>query len=482
MDLRQAERDKYVNELEKRTYSTTMRSATVVTRAGVSLNLSFAPGVTVLSGGNGAGKSSVLAAIHDCLCGSSRPNILAQPPKWIESIEIEGTRSGDSWTANWSAESESGTGCPVDVVYVNAVAETESFLAMLRSDASASDLFEGVDAAEFDADELALASFILKRQYQAVSFKETSAFDEEDSPQALFEATFADVTYSTMSMGRGELAALHLLWKLTRLEPGTIVLLEEPESHLSVTSQALLIDALIVLAVERDLTLVVSSHSPSFFYRLPDGHVSLVFSLPRVRFDTSLPTATAARHLALPAARRLVILVEDAVASDLLISLVGELDRNLLAQIDVGVLKTAESGIRALLNNLKVARASRRLPVLGVLDGDQRGVGGDSRDLINYLPGVDAPEKVIREALIKWWSGDGKNWHPTTPGGADELTRALDQADGADHHDWLFDVSRQIGGVSRLVDATAALLLQEQSVRRQAEQLVDWLRRSADGR
>jgi predicted ATPase len=481
VDLRQAERDKYIKELEKRSYSTTMRSATVVTRAGASLNLNFAPGVTVLSGGNGAGKSSVLAAIHDCLCGTSKPDMLAQAPKWIESIEIEGASAGETWTANWSA-SESGVGCPVAVVYVNAVAETESFLAMLRSDASAGDLFEGVDSAEFNADELALASFVLKRQYRAVSFKETSAFDEEDSPQALFEVTFADVTYSTMSMGRGELAALHLLWKLTRLDPGTVVLLEEPESHLSVTSQALLIDALIVLAVERDLTLVVSSHSPSFFYRLPDGHVTLVSSLPRARFDTSLPTATAARHLALPAARRLTVLVEDAVASDLLISVLGELDRNLLAQIDVGVLKTAESGIRSLLNNLKVARASRRLPVLGVLDGDQRGVGGDSRDLINYLPGGDAPEKLIREALIKWWSGDGENWNPTTPGGAGELTRALDQADGADHHDWLFEVSRQLGGVSRLVDATAGLLLQERSVREQAEQLVDWLRRSADGR
>jgi len=105
---------------------------------------------------------------------------------------------------------------------------------------------------------------------------EITAFSEDEAPLPYFEVVSMGKRYSLLQMGRGELAATYLLWKLDSAAPGSVVLVEEPESHLAAFSQDLLVDAMVSAVVDRDLCLIISSHSPGFFQRLPSRNVILV--------------------------------------------------------------------------------------------------------------------------------------------------------------------------------------------------------------
>ena len=235
MALRYAERRKTLDSLVKRAYPTAIQSAQVAFGSSQTESLTFRPGLTVVAGGNGAGKSTVLAALFFC---HSLDEVLlkANDVPWLRSLSATGIADGHEWQAgvNFITGDRSGER-PFECVYINASSETEMILQQLGGDANVGDLLEGLDPLVLDNEIPQSLGYALRREYSTLQVYEIDAFVETDRdlPIPYFVVESMGTRYSLPKMGRGELCAFYLLWRLERLASGSIVLLEEPESHLT---------------------------------------------------------------------------------------------------------------------------------------------------------------------------------------------------------------------------------------------------------
>lgn len=73
-------------------------------------------------------------------------------------------------------------------------------------------------------------------------------------------------------MGLGELSMFCLWWNLSRVEQGSILLVDEPEAFASPHSQYALVDELVVRCVERELTVIVSTQTEAVHMRVLGKH------------------------------------------------------------------------------------------------------------------------------------------------------------------------------------------------------------------
>ncbi|WP_170155932.1 ATP-dependent nuclease [Umezawaea tangerina] len=472
--MRFAEREKTFTSLARRKYTTSLTSALLNGSEAGSHEMVFAPGVTVVCGGNGAGKSSMLGAILRCLGDDqAESSTFARVPYWLAGITVKGSYHGEIWEAHYDCASATRSGtCPIPVVYIDASAETERILTLIRQDDNPGDLVEGIDSAPFFAEQVDLLSYVLRRSYTEVNVFEITAFSEDDTPTPFFTLESMGQKYDLTQMGRGELAAAYLIWRLGAVEKGSVVLLEEPESHLAVFSQQALAEVVVGIVVERDLTVVVSSHSPGFIHRLPLDHAIMLSASPVPLIRSGLTTSEVAQHLGLQPARDAILVVEDVVAAEFLASVLDHTAPDLASKVSIKFAESGESGVRRTVAELKASESSTAFAVLGVLDGDQRAEGAE----FGYLMGDVAPEEVMRDLAAAWRADADPEWTPSFPGGRHALQLALERYDGLDHHDWVIELSRVLGGRRKFVDEMAQLCLRDPSVRDQAEQLVKWLR------
>lgn len=484
--MRLAERAARLQKLSRRTYSTVLQHAQIDVTLGdgrhTVLQLDFSPGITVISGGNGAGKSTLLGATWRCLSGSEPEAGSAIPgiPKWLHGIHIRGRHGGQQWAASFDTMTGTkNSSFSKEVVFIDPAAETEEILRQFRLDPQHADLLEGVDPSAFGRDQLETLSYVLRREYSEFLVYEVTAFSTDDSAVPYFEAASMGKRYSLLEMGRGELAAAYLLWRLREQQAGTVVLLEEPESHLAAFSQDNLVDAIVALVVERDLCLVVSSHSPGFFQKLPPDHVVMVSSLPNPMIRAKMSASEIGSHLGVEPHTAAVVLVEDQVAAELLHAILSATDRETLRHLDIRAVRTGESGVQRIVN--EIAAGSRdSVRILGLLDGDQRGTEeGAPPGPIGFLIGSSAPETLLRELLTEWWYGQHVGWRPPLPGGEDALRMALERLDGRDLHDWIHELAQEFGSLRAVVRAGVELALTLDTYQKQSDEMVSWLRRQS---
>lgn len=473
-----------MDALARRSYRTGLSYAELHSTTGAALRLDFSPGLTVLTGGNGAGKSSTLGALARCLDDREQwPIGTPERPPWLTSLKVHGTTDGAAWErAVQFNDPDDALGRlevrpSVPVLYLDPAASMENLIRRYLNDESPNDLIEGLDPTEFDGEDLELASFLLRRQYSSLGVYEVTAFSGEDEPDPWFVSSVMGTDYSLLNMGRGELTALYLIWKLGNVEPGSVVLLEEPEAHLATFSHDALVDVLVHLIHKRDITLVVSSHSPSFFERLPNGSVALVSSLPAPQIRSHLSTSEIASHLGSPAIGAVHLITEDRVGAALLRALIQEVDRQVLRRASIWYATSGESGVRRVIGEIEKGEGGAAHALLGILDGDQRPTEDASGEgLFAYLVGAAPPEGVLRHAFDSWRTGEHADWSPQLPGGEDALRLVLERIDGLDHHDWLEELRREYGGLDTFLGGTVSILLLDQQLASQAEELLRAIR------
>ncbi|MDE8669828.1 AAA family ATPase [Pseudarthrobacter sp. H3Y2-7] len=364
--------------------------------------------------------------------------------------------------------------CPENVHYIDAAIETGKILAMLREDPNYLDLIEGVDPAPASAEMMTLASYVLNRQYDHIDTFEITSVSEEDFAVPFFRIATHGADYTVLGMGRGELATIYLLWRLDQLSNGGVVILEEPETHLAAISQRKLTEALAIISGDKDLTIIMSTHSPGVFESLPAGQVSLISSLPELSVSTGLDSRALASRLGLRRSLRCVAVTEDLFAAQMLEMILRRLDKSLLDCVGISFAADGESAVRTIVNGLRAYRTSGKVPhrIVGILDGDQRATEADV-DGFSYLPGLQSPERVLESRLKAWLAGHEKFAFPTDVDA--KLRAALVDAQGLDHHDWLICVAEHFNGTAVLLDALANFLFEDSIFVQQAYSLRSFL-------
>lgn len=400
--------------------------------------MSFSSPVTLLSGPNGVGKSTLLRALWATLDPiAAEASVLADRKLMAGSSSVDfisGERKVTVEVEYSFDELKVVNSSDLSVAYIDSGADAIRYQQEFSNFESAEDITNGYAGKEFGADLLAEINYILKRDYRNITIYEV----ELDKYVPFFEVSYGDDRYDSRTMGAGEISALHIWWHLTRAGDGSVVLIEEPEAFLSHACQKALANFIIATAGKKRICTVISSHAAAIIDSMPQ--TSLQF-LSRGRGGLQLvgdqPHPILLRSVGIDPPLKAVVFVEDDAAREFCIALLERADPAFARQIVVDV-RGGESEITAALRLTRIFRIPFKF--IGLFDGDFREeIPEDLLDISVSLPGTVAIEKIFREMV-----GIHQN-EVANKLGAQNLVAVLNGLEGADHHDWYESVAREVG-------------------------------------
>ena len=437
--------------------------------------IKFSDGPSVICGGNGVGKTTILRAIHLILSGEhgALPSYSLGPLLGSTlrcRISVDGEDKLYEGRVTESGLERDGEVPSLRVGLLDPGSQCTQWLAELRGMANVRELLDAVEPARSNARELVEISYLVGKEYRARHLYELG--DEEDSlPYITVES--GGKSYSVEDMGLGELVLNTLHWQLDHLPRRGIVLIEEPETFISPRSQRCLVDVLCRVAVEREVLPIITTHSYGIAGRLPRERTILVH--PGMREDDSIgiirqPAVDQLNDvLGLPSYRSTIVLVEDRVAELFAKSILDRTDPSLLGSVQFTVV-AGETEITEILEHLPRVPATS---LVGLYDADVASLPQGVPWPVMRLPGRRAPEGELRAAL---------DAHTTE--GATAISRPLEVVAaasaalrGIDDHDWMLDLADRLNKeLPSLIDGLSATWLEPEANREAASQLAVSLR------
>lgn len=466
MTLRKAKVEDYWRHTFSRNYPTQLHSVKIEGLLCLeNVEIVIPKGICAIVGGNGVGKSALLAAITELLGNAEFYHGIGHKMRLTGSVlEAAVLDRGDTkkLTAITGAE---GIRCPgpdrfesrvhwIEPAYIVNLTQKQ-----LSLDAAFSELLEPLSPLELTSEDCQILWYILGKKVDYCCIYEVTEYSDLD-PFPYFILESGGVRYGSELMGYGELSLLSIYWKLRTVEKNEVLILEEPEAHVSPRSQRALMDVIAKVCDEKGLTVILTTHSPAVIANLPQRNLILLTKNgSRTEVNIGASKTQVNDLLGAVSLKSGLILVEDRAAVQFLISLLRELNLELLSQVDI-VNAGSASNIESALNMLPKATGGW-LTVIGAFDGDMRATTDASKFNWShvFLPGQLAPEKTLQSKLLSLAEG--------TQLLADELHRgigvvrhALDSVDGYDAHDWFTQLPKALGCEhSSLMDALVRIWL-----------------------
>jgi predicted ATPase len=407
----------------------------------------FTSGITAIVGGNGVGKSTLVSAVGEVLEGAGAllpsENRARVRGSSLRARIVEG---GAIRTVNIVPGAEdtrqiSGDDLQVEGRWLEPAHWAFKTRAKVLEDENFSDLLEPIDPIHLEGDELSLASFLTGKTYSDCEIYEIQDYAGfERFPY--FRVDSNGSQYSTESMGQGELALLLTLWVIRDLPMNSILILEEPETHVSPRSQAALMTYVASQCVKKGLWVVVTTHSPIVVSKIPrqslrllvrdGGNISILDNPHHHQVASILGGAFGYEG---------IVLVEDEAAKRFTVCLLEEIDADLARQFEIVVCGSNGQVVAA---TKAFPRTKNWLSVVGVLDGDQRGANLEAGHWpVVFLPGHQSPEETLLARLYR--ADAAGHLAVILQRQPHDVTAAKDAAAGLDPHDRLLEVGRNLG-------------------------------------
>ncbi|MGY4432829.1 putative ATPase [Bradyrhizobium sp. F1.13.1] len=127
---------------------------------------------------------------------------------------------------------------------------------------------------DLTAEELEWIGFILGREYDSAQYVRHRLLGVGESPTVVFRRR--GIQYSEASAGSGELAIVRAVIQLLACETNTLVLLDEPETSLHPGAQENFLAFVLHLSRQKQLQIVMSTHSPTMVDLLPTRAIQLL--------------------------------------------------------------------------------------------------------------------------------------------------------------------------------------------------------------
>lgn len=298
----------------------------------------------------------------------------------------------------------------------------------------------------FDIHRLDRLSQIMGRKYSGAGISLTNIDIGRFQPRAVPVVTLGANRYSGFHQGAGEIAAAELL--AADYHKYGLVVIDEVETSLHPRAQRRLIRDLAQMAREKELQIILTTHSAYILAELPpEGRIYLMEGIGGKTVVTGVSPEFAMTRMDEEQYPECDVYVEDSRAAAFVSEAIIAVDRDIMSRTRIIPYGTASVG-----NALGLMADQRRFPRPSVvfLDGDQSPATG-----CVVLPGDDAPERVVFEHLQE------NNWPEVSQRvgrGASETIDALNRAMSiGDHHDWIKDASdRLILGTDILWQALCA--------------------------
>jgi predicted ATPase len=446
MNLRQARFDDHWRHVFARNYPTRFTQISFTNLSCIrDSTIHFAAGITAIIGSNGVGKSTLAAAVSELLSNGSE--VAAGHRNRLAGSTTDGTVfQGDVRKTLSIRDGEGGRRVSIGEAFdgefrwLDPSGLANACVNQIHIDQNFDDLLEPITPLRLASEELDLVSYVVGRKYTSFEIYEISDYGGL-LLFPYFHVSSDGVSYGSEAMGRGELALMLTYWTLRDLPTNSILVVEEPETHVSPRSQDCLMNILAKFSDEMSIWTVIATHSPTIIRRLPAQHVKLISRerVPSAPVDNPTKTQVAA-ILGGGVAFQGVLLIEDEASKGFLLAILEKLDPDLSRQFDV-VPAGSESDITSALSAMPGGQ--KWLTLVGVYDGDMRDRlmrEEDSYWPVAFLPGTQSPEQLLK-SMVENTTDIVNNLATELHKSAADVSLALDSVVGADCHDFLRGIS-----------------------------------------
>lgn len=396
--------------------------------------------IVAVVGENGTGKSTIL----QCAAATYQPPKNSKSDGWfaseflpktiwenVQRAEIrysvrEGNRTvsgsirkpGERWRGNPDRPER-------HVNYID-LRRLQPIVARMGYSKLAKDATKELSAKAFEAARLTRFSQIMGRQFSGTRMALTDADKNRTVPVFIDKGTNEAQAYSGYHAGAGQMTIAEFL-KLDPPEHG-LVLIDEIETSLHPRAQRRLIRDLAELCRERDLQIIVSTHSPYVLAELPlEARIYLMQGQSGRHVMTGVSPEFAMTKMDEYPHPECEIYVEDDRARTMLREIIVARQKGLIERCTM--IPFGQASVGRMLG-LMVQQNRFPRPSCVFLDGDQSDAPG-----CNLLPGQDAPERVVFGDLQRFaWGKLRERVGRPYAEVADTCTRVMSLAD---HHDWV---------------------------------------------
>ncbi|XKK20021.1 AAA family ATPase [Bacillus sp. CB102A.1] len=437
----------------KQSYSTTLNKLEFKYIIGLENNsLEFNGGITAICGANGVGKTTILAALYGLLNPDEVQNSKFHLGR-LQGSQISGdiNHRGQNIERKLQVDGEllnvQEDAIEFPCVWIDSSIHSPQQQEFYTNMSEIQRTLDTIEPLESEREELKLLSSIVGKTYLS-----TLSYDMEELGYQVpyFKVSLSDdISYGSEAMGLGELSVHYIMWQLKRLERNSILLLEEPETYLSVKAQIQLLNVLAKYSEEKRMWIILTTHSPSILSRIPPKHVRFV-SKTREKVKITTPTSQMQYLPSLGIQPKTVgiLLVEDRAAREFVRVWINRFAPHLIHEYLVVDVPGGVSKIETLIETFPELT---RFKILALLDGDQRNIFNSfpgkraKKKLFNwpymFLPGEGPPEEMFKQIAYDFIPQLAESLKKSE----EEVHIAFSIVEGDDHHDWFENLHRQLG-------------------------------------
>lgn len=389
-------------------------------------------GIFAVCGLNGAGKSTVLSFLKDII--GIELNKQDEYKIKGESAEANFKVNGNDFNCfNADGNRLKDKFSEFSATYLDYNSST-STLKFLEQD-NLDELLAQFEEEVYDEKLLRDLSSIVRKQYD---FCSATVIEEEEVKIPYFKVVSDDVSYNSLSMGLGEHNIMYLFWTIEKMPKNSLVMLEEPETFLSIHSQASFMDYLAKKADENGIVFIISTHSPYILRQIPKENICIL-SRYRQSVAATIPTDEnkALRVLGLQLPTKGLFIVEDEVGELFLKELLARYEDHILNDY---IIENVH-GDGEIVTRLKYKTSPKsKYQMIGVFDGDMLGkldsVLPEFKSRYLFLPVSRAAEVEFQECI----ASNLEDFSESISKRVDEVVEILSQISGKDHHDCFIDL------------------------------------------
>ncbi|MCU4812793.1 AAA family ATPase [Bacillus cereus] len=443
--MRVAKANDYWRKVFRREYDHSIETVNLNGVGGIN-EVDFAKGIFAICGLNGAGKSTIISSLKDILGlkinnqdlkrikGS---NVMAQVISKGQELQV--SNNDNDRFVDVSDDRNS-------IYYLDYKQSTDAldFLEQENLD----ELLEQFESNILTTDLIEDLNYIVGKAYDAVTLIEI-----EDGEELIpyFKVKTNTLEYDSLSMGIGEHFLFYIFWVFYRIEGSGIILIEEPETFISINSQKKLMNFMAKKVSNLGITVIMATHSPYIIQNIEKENIRII---SRYSEHVSIIKPVIIREslvsLGLEAPKKGCIFVEDTVAEIFLQTLISKNCDHILRDYNIENVE----GHAAITERLKFPNSNKfTYEIIGIYDGDVRDEVEKVKNKINweygFLPTKDAIEIDFKNCVkIKV-----KQFAESIQIDIHKMIHILSKIDGEDHHDWLIELSRNLGkDISLLIE------------------------------
>jgi|SRR5262245_18032647 len=285
------------------------------------------------------------------------------------------------------------------------------------------------DSVLFDQGRLDRLSYILNHKYVAARMALTDVDPERRVPVLQRKMT----GYSGYHQGQGETTITELI-QSDHPKYG-LILIDEIESSLHPRAQRRLIRDLANVARERELQIILTTHSPYILEELPEiARMQIFWDGEDRKIMTGVSAQFAMSKMDDAPHPDCEVYVEDEASKTLLAEILSVHSRDLMARVQINTFGSASVGYQLgqMVGDKRFPRATAVF-----LDGDCKAAVG-----CHVLPGIDAPERAVFEGLRA--NGWRDVWVRVKRSVSDVASACDDAMNLGNHHDWIEYAAKQL--------------------------------------